>query len=386
MADVEQTAADEPEGALADGAKEYAPAQDRSGDVAKGVAARGVIEGIVVALAPGLFEVATGKGIFLCTLRGRLRTRAARPAAPPGARPRPAPDCRPNPLPGAHEAPRTVSEETPVRTAPGDYVMLRQVQPGVGVIEAVLPRRSQLARARAESGGEQVMMANADLAVLVFATCAPEPNQRLLDRYLSLCEHAVVNVLICFNKVDLGIPPDVEAAAALYSSLGYTVCFTSATAGAGIGDLRARLAGHIALLTGPSGVGKSSLMNVLLPGARQRTSVISQATGKGRHTTMGARLLPLPDGGWLADSAGIRELALWNVPPKDLAHCFVELRPFVGHCLYEDCAHTAAEESCALREALARGYIAPSRFASFARLLDEARAAEPPPWAARARG
>jgi ribosome biogenesis GTPase len=136
----------------------------------------------------------------------------------------------------------------------------------------------------------------------------------------------------------------------------------------------------MSLLTGPSGVGKSSLMNDLVPGASQRIAEISEATGKGRHTTTGVRLLPLPGGGWLADSAGIRELALWNVPADTLARTFAELRPLAEECEFEDCSHSEGDVGCALREALASGQITPQRFASFERLLAEARAAEQPRW------
>jgi ribosome biogenesis GTPase len=202
----------------------------------------------------------------------------------------------------------------------------------------------------------------------------------MLDRYLALCEHAGVDVTICLNKIDLGQPDDITEAAALYERLGYTVIHTSATTGAGLDALRQRLAGRVSLLTGPSGVGKSSLINVILPGAELRTSEISEATGKGRHTTTGVRLLPLPGGGWLADSAGIRELALWNVPADDLARAFVELRPYLDQCEYEDCEHGEGEEGCALRRALAEGAIAPERFASFERLLVEAHEGERPAW------
>ncbi|HLJ80454.1 MAG TPA: ribosome small subunit-dependent GTPase A, partial [Ktedonobacterales bacterium] len=202
----------------------------------------------------------------------------------------------------------------------------------------------------------------------------------MLDRYLALCEHAGVDITICLNKVDLGVPPEVETATDLYAGLGYRVLLTSATNGTGVEALRERLSRRTSLLTGPSGVGKSSLLNELLPEAKQRIGEISEATGKGRHTTTGVRLLALPGGGWLADSAGIRELALWNVPSEELAAAFVELRPLVGQCEYEDCEHTEGEEGCALWAALAEGRITPDRFASFQRLLAEAREAEAPKW------
>lgn len=270
------------------------------------------------------------------------------------------------------------NEETVVRVAVGERVLVTPLDATTGVVEALLPRRTVLARAAAgEKGTAQVMLANLDHAVLVLAVREPSPRFELLDRYLALCEHARIDITICFNKVDLGISPEVEAEAATYARLGYRVLWTSALTGAHMDALRERLRGRVSLLTGPSGVGKSSQVNALLPEAAQRTGAISAATGKGRHTTTGARLLPLPGGGWLADSAGIRELALWNVPAEELVRCFVELRELAGECAYEDCEHGSAEEGCALREALASGSITAARFASFERLLREARGEVP---------
>jgi ribosome biogenesis GTPase / thiamine phosphate phosphatase len=260
-----------------------------------------------------------------------------------------------------------------MRVVPGDSVRVRALGGGAGVVEELLPRRSELARSAGESGGAHVMLANLDHAALVFAVRDPTPHYGMLDRYLALCEHASVDVTICLNKVDLGLPPTAQQAMALYSGLGYQVLCTSAVSGEHLAELGARLSGRISLLTGPSGVGKSSLVNALVPEAAQRTREVSATTGKGRHTTTGARLLALAGGGWLADSAGIRELALWNVSADDLPRCFVELRHVADDCQYEDCAHAAGEEGCAVRAALAEGAITPGRFASFERLLREAR-------------
>ena len=335
-------------------------------------------EGLVVALAPGLFEVVASDGVsWLCTLRGRLRKR--RPTRPLNA---PSPATSPAfPAPAATET----TAEAPTRVAPGDRVRFTPLGNGEGVIEEVMPRRTVLARARPEVGTEQVLLANPDQAALVFAMREPSPHFGLLDRYLALCEHAHVPALICLNKDDLGEPEEVAAAERAYCALGYPVLRTSAATGDGLDALRQRLAGRISLLTGPSGVGKSSLMNLLIPDARQRTGEISAATGKGRHTTTGVRLLPLPEGGWLADSAGIRELSLWQVPSEELPRCFVELRDAADGCEYEDCAHSLDEEGCALRAVLIGGRMTPERWASFQRLLEEARAQEGPAWAAKGR-
>ncbi len=326
-----------------------------------------VVEGLVVALAPDFFEVYADGVIYLCRARGRLRK--ARPAPAPSRQAAPTPD---------------VAPERPVRIATGDRVLITPLGPTEGVIEEVLPRRNALSRARSEVEAEHVMMANVDLAALVFAVREPAPRLDLLDRYLALCEHAQIPVLILFNKSDLGLTPPVEEAVALYRSLGYPVLLTSVRDGSGLDELRKRLSGRTSLLTGPSGVGKSSLMNVLLPEAGQRTAEVSEATGQGRHTTTGALLLPLPEGGWLADTAGIRELALWNAPADALPYLFVELRPVADDCEYEDCSHGDGEEGCALRAALEEGRITPARWVSFERLLEEARERERPVWHAPA--
>lgn len=347
------------------------------------------LQGLVIAIAHGFFEVSADNQTYLCTLRGRLRnSRAARAqslqrtqtvkrgrSAPVASQYRQATN-------GKRERTlvATETEETPIRIAPGDNVFFTPLGMGQGIIEEVLPRRTVLSRARSESGNEHIMLANLDHAVLVFAVQDPTPHFGMLDRYLSLCEHAHTDVTICLNKVDLGIPEDVQQAIDNYVALGYHVLTTSAAQTSGIDILHERLGGRTSLLTGPSGVGKSSLMNVLLPDANQRTAAISEATGKGRHTTTSVRLLPLPGGGWLADSAGIRELALWNVASDDLPGTFIELRPFVDQCEYDDCDHSANAEGCALRQALASGHITPERFASFERLLAEALDTEQPRW------
>jgi ribosome biogenesis GTPase len=333
------------------------------------------LSGLVVALAPDYFEVYAEGSIYLCRARGRLRKSRSVPRTVPLRR-------------GASTSFSPLPPEEPLRPTrivTGDRALITVLSPTEGVIEELLPRRNALSRTRGEVETEQVMMANVDQAALVFAVREPEPRFDLLDRYLALCEHGSIAALILFNKDDLGLDDTIEQAVRLYSGLGYPMLLTSARQGTGLEALRARLVGRTSLLTGPSGVGKSSLMNALLPDAAQRIGAISEATGKGRHTTTGARLLPLPESGWLADSAGIRELALWNAAPDELPRLFVELRPVADDCEYEDCGHAEGEEGCALRAALADGRITSARWASFERLLNEARERERPAWASARR-
>lgn len=332
------------------------------------------LTGVVLNGAHGIYDVHTDNGILRCTLRGKLKKAFAQSQSTKSAgkmRPR---------YDKMLTAPRSQRMERreasvaalPVRLSVGDYVKLRQLDTKTGMIEEILPRQSVLSRKDAASKDnraiEQTMLANLDQVVLVFATTQPEPHFGMLDRYLAICESAEIHPLICLNKVDLPHDKVVEEAAALYSGLGYTVLWTSPKTGAGIDTLHSHLKEHTSLFSGPSGVGKSSLVNALEPGMAIKTGLISDATGKGRHTTTGSQLYLLSGGGWLADSAGIRALAMWNIPPEDLARCFVEFRPYLGECIYSDCMHIE-EEGCAIRQAVEDGIINERRYTSYVRLV-----------------
>ena len=334
------------------------------------------LTGVVLGGAHGIYDVHTDRGILRCTLRGKLKKAFAHAQAATRSTGRPR--SRYEKIPSVprfqreRERERELQEAAPVRLTVGDYVKVRQLDEKNGLIEEILPRQSALSRKDAGSTEkktiEQTMLANLDQVVLVFAVAQPEPHFAMLDRYLAICESAEIRPLICFNKADLPHEKRVDEAAELYSSLGYSVLWTSAQTGQGIDELRALLKDHTTLFTGPSGVGKSSLVNAIEPGMALRTGFISDATGKGRHTTTGSHLYPLSEGGWLADSAGIRALALWNIEPEELAQCFVEFRPYLGECEYSDCMHLD-EEGCAIRQAVEDGLINPQRYRSYERLV-----------------
>ena len=194
--------------------------------------------------------------------------------------------------------------------------MLLEPQAGDGVwaIVEILPRRSVLAR-RAPGGGhgERVVAANVDQVIVVFAAAQPEPHLRMLDRFLVVAEANGLDAQIVVNKIDLAGLEPTRARFADYPRAGYVVHFASVRTGEGLDALRAALAGRTSAVSGPSGVGKSSLMNALYPGLDLRVGAVSEAVNKGRHTTVGAWLHPLPDGGFVADTPGLREVGFWGL-------------------------------------------------------------------------
>jgi ribosome biogenesis GTPase len=257
-----------------------------------------------------------------------------------------------------------------VKLTVGDEVVLRCEGSSWTIVE-ILPRRSQLVR-RAPGGarGERVVVANVDQALIVFAAALPDPNLRMLDRFLVVAEASQVVARIVINKIDLVGPERVQQQFALYAAIGYPLHFTSCLQRIGLEELRRSLEGRTSALMGPSGVGKSSLLNALYPGLDLRVGEVSRSLGKGRHTTVAAYLHPLPSGGYVADTPGLREVGLWGLPPTALDSCFPEMRPYLERCRFPDCRHYR-EPGCAVREALSSGMIAAQRYESYRRMLEE---------------
>jgi ribosome biogenesis GTPase len=300
------------------------------------------MQGMVLRAQSGFFWVQTEEGVLECTLRGRLKRER---------------------------------QSTDIAVI-GDVVEVKPMSPGKGVVEAVAPRRTKLARRAAFTKGvwkEDMLVANVDQVLLVFSCDQPAFSPRMLDRYLVLTEWNQLDATIVANKIDLVSRERAQALFANYEQIGYPVVYASAHTGAGVEELRGRLAGRISVVTGKSGVGKSSLFNAIQPGLGLVTGEVSQALNKGRHTTRVAELIALDmqGGGYLADTPGIRELGLWRFPIEELDWCFREFRPFLGECYFAGCTHTH-EPECAVRAALEQGAIAYERYESYVKLREDA--------------
>jgi len=276
--------------------------------------------------------VETGLGLFVCQLRGKLKQG------------------------------RAVGD----LAALGDRVKIAVLPDGSGVIEEVEERKQAIVRLDPRPQGEyqQVLLANPDQAVFVFACASPKPKLRMLDRFLVIAEKQRVPAVIVANKIDLVKKP--KEIFDMYEPLGYPVIYTSAKTGKGVKELKSKLLGKISALAGPSGAGKSSLLNAMYPGLGLAVDEIG-AADKGKHTTVTRELFSLGGGGYVADTPGWKSLALWDTEPEEMDAYFPELAPLVAECQFSNCTHTH-EPDCAVLQALETGKIHPERYESYLRL------------------
>ncbi|HSL44889.1 MAG TPA: ribosome small subunit-dependent GTPase A [Anaerolineales bacterium] len=290
-------------------------------------------EGLIIKAQSGFFTVETSQGFVVCQLRGKLKKG------------------------------RAMGDIAAI----GDRVRITLLPDGSGAIEEVEERSRAIVRLdpRPQGDYQQVLLANPDQAVFIFACANPNPRLRMLDRFLVIAEKQNIPAVIVANKIDL--VDDPKETFGMYETIDYRVLYTSIKSGAGIEELRSILTGKLSAFAGPSGVGKSSLLNFMQPGLGLAVNEISTAVNKGKHTTVTRQLFPLEGGGYVADTPGWKSLALWDTEPEEIDAYFPELRDLVQHCQFSDCTHIH-EPGCAVRRALEEGKIHPERYESYLRL------------------
>jgi ribosome biogenesis GTPase / thiamine phosphate phosphatase len=317
-------------------------------------------QGVVYKKSSGNYTVHSDGRAIACTLSNRFNKKTAIKSGKKGQR----------------------TEDASDSIAVGDVVRFIEYPDGSAAIIEVLPRRNRLARRSSvpmpgAHASEQVIVSNVDQVVPVFSAARPAPRWNLLDRYLVSAEAMGIPALICITKFDLlKSEPAQEAEELLavlteYQDIGYPVVMTSTMSGKGMDELRESLAGRTSVLVGKSGVGKSSILNMLQPGLGLRVNEVSRYKDRGKHTTTHLELFPLMFGGAVIDTPGTREFGLWDVDDGDLALYFPEMRPFVGQCKFGlDCSHDE-EPGCAIRKSVASGQISARRYMSYMRLYQD---------------
>lgn len=255
--------------------------------------------------------------------------------------------------------------------AVGDEVSFQELSDGVGVIEQVKPRRSAVVRYVPRERESQVIIANIDLFLVVFSAIEPRLDPWKLDRFLVASLSAGLDPVIAINKMDLDTEPELQPLIAAYRTAGYEVITLSAKEGNGVHQVMELIHGKVAAFSGPSGVGKSSLLNAICPQIDASTGEVGKNSKLGRHTTTRAQLYRIDnEGTWIADTPGLRNLEFWQVEPEAIDAAFPEIIPHLGGCRFNDCRHDT-EPGCPLREAVEQGLVDIRRYQSYLQLSQE---------------
>lgn len=285
-----------------------------------------MLEGVLIRAFGGFYYVQKGEEVWECSLRGKFRL-----------------------------------EKNSATALVGDLVRFTPVRAKIGRIDEVKPRKTELFRPP---------VANVDQAVIVFAVQNPEPNLTLLDRFLVLAEQAEVQPVICLNKGDLLAGRRLNDWLKIYRKIGYPSVVTSTKEPEGIEELRQLLVGKSSVFAGPSGVGKSSLLNAVQPGLELKTGEISQKLKRGKHTTRHVELLPLTDGGFVVDTPGFSSLELPKMEREDLGYFFPEFISLIPECKFNGCLHNQ-EPQCGVKKAVEQGLVTKTRYQNYLAFLDE---------------
>ncbi|MDE6374221.1 MAG: ribosome small subunit-dependent GTPase A [Alistipes sp.] len=294
--------------------------------------------GTVVRATGSWFEVLTPDGTVRCRIRGRLRLRGVRSTSP---------------------------------VVVGDRVPCERDAAGGHVIDGVEPRRNYVIRRASNLSKEShIIAANVDQALLLVTLRQPETAPEFVDRFLVTCEAYKVPAVILLSKADLQEPAALAEFRAVYESAGYRVVAVSTATGEGVAEVEELLRGRTTLVSGNSGVGKSTLIRTIDPTLDIRTGEISESHGKGRHTTTFSTMYPLSGGGAVIDTPGIKGFGLIDIEGGELWHYFPEMMRIGRDCRFYNCTHTH-EPGCAVTEAVARGEIAPMRYESYLKMLDD---------------
>ncbi len=296
--------------------------------------------GVVVKTMGSWFEVEHQSALYPCRLRGKLRLRGARSTSP---------------------------------IVVGDNVTFSGNEPDEYLIESIEPRRNYIIRRASNLSKEShIIAANIDRAIVVATLTHPRTPPEFIDRFLITCEAYKIPATIVLQKIDLleGQMEHIEAFERIYTLAGYDIIRTSATTGVGVEEVKQLLAGATTLISGNSGVGKSTLIKAIEPSLEIRTAEISQSHNKGRHTTTFSTMYPLSEGGYIIDTPGIKGFGLLDIESEELWHYFPEMMRYGGDCQFYNCTHTH-EPKCAVVEAVKSGNIDPQRYESYIKILDE---------------